>query len=172
MTKSSRKLGAVLLSIAAVAAIPATASAQTSTTVRINVQHSGKALTSVNGTIQQRPYIGTTNQKWSMISLGSVGGSKVAFRYRNIQTGKCLDLETSPNAGGSGTVLAQRLCDSSKFTQHWVRDFSINASFLQTINRASGLAMTVRGGSTSDFATIDQEFPSGLAHQKWSVFGV
>jgi hypothetical protein len=64
-----------------------------------------------------------------------------------------------------------RLCESSKFTQHWVRDFSINASFLQTINRPSGLAMTVRGGST-DFATIDQDFPSGLAHQKGSVFGV
>jgi hypothetical protein len=161
-----------VLSLAALAAIPATADAQTSTAVRINAQHSGKALTAVNGTVQQRPYVGTTNQKWSMISLGNVGGSKVAFRYRNIQTGKCLDLETSPNAGGSGTRLALRLCDSNKFTQHWVRDFSTNTTFLQTVNRASGLAMTVANGSTSDFATINQSFPSGLTHQKWSVFGV
>src|SRR3712207_6419957 len=146
MTKSSRKLGAVVLSLAAVAAIPATAPAQTSTAVRINAQHSGKALTSVNGTIQQRPYVGTTNQKWSMISLGNVGGSKVAFRYRNIQTGKCLDVETSPKAGGSGTRVVQRLCNSSLQTQHWVRDFSVNATFLPTINRASSLALTVRGG--------------------------
>jgi len=141
--------------------------------VRINAQHSGKALTSVNGTIQQRPYIGTTNQKWSMISLGNVGGSKVAFRYRNIQTGKCLDLQTSPNAGGSGTVLAQRLCDSSTFTQHWVRDFSINASFLQT-NQPRQRPRDDRSRRVDVGLRDDRPgaLPSGLAHQKWSVFGV
>jgi hypothetical protein len=138
--------------------------------VRRDRWHSGKARTAIpGGNVAQRPFTGRLTQRWDMFSVGSVGGSKVAFRYRNKSTGTCLDL--SNESGGSGTPLKLLPCNAAKRSQHWVRDFSINSAFLQTVNRASGLAMTVRNRSVSNFATIDQSFPGNLPHQRWSVFG-
>lgn len=162
------KLSATLLSLAALAAIPATANAQSSTAVRITNQNSNKALTESNGSVVQRSFTGAANQKWAMISVGNVGGSRVAFRYRNSASGKCLDIE-SP---GSGRRLVTRPCVATKFSQHWVRDFAQNTTFLTTINRSSVLAMSVRNRSKLNGASIVQEFDSGGSHQKWSVFGV
>jgi opacity protein-like surface antigen len=162
------KLAALLLSLAALAAIPTAADAQTPTRVRINVEHTGKALTASGTQVVQRTFTGTTAQKWDMFSVGSMGGSKVAFRYRNVQTGLCLDLETP----GSGRALALKPCNSTKFSQHWVRDFSRNVAFLETINRLSALAMSVKGASRLNGAPVVQESAFGQRHQKWSVFGV
>jgi hypothetical protein len=162
------KLAALLLSLAALAAIPAAANAQSSTAVRITNQNSNKALTVSAGTVTQAPFVGTTNQKWAMISVGNVGGSKVAFRYRNISSGKCLDIDTA----GSGRAVVQRPCSTTKLSQQWVRDFAQNTTFLASINRSSGLALSVRNRSTATGAPIVQEFGGGGSHQKWSVFGV
>ena len=103
-----------------------------------------------------------------MISVGNVGGTKIAFRYRNIASGKCLDIE----APGSGRRLVTRPCVTTKFSQHWVRDFAQNTTFLTTINRSSFLAMSVRDRSKLNSASIVQESNVGGLHQKWSVFGV
>jgi hypothetical protein len=162
------KLAATLLSLAALAAIPATANAQSSTAVKITNQNSNKALTVANGSVTQASFNGGTNQKWAMISVGNVGGSKVAFRYRSISTGKCLDID----GPGSGRAVVLRPCVTGKFSQQWVRDFSQNVTFLATVNRSTGLAMSVRNRSTSNGAPIVQEFGGGGSHQRWSVFGV
>ena len=88
-----------------------------------------------------------------MISVGNVGGTKIAFRYRNIASGKCLDIE----APGSGRRLVTRPCVPTKFSQHWVRDFAQNTTFLTTVNRSSFLAMSVRDRSKLNDASIVQE---------------
>jgi hypothetical protein len=102
-----------------------------------------------------------------MTSRGNVGGSKVAFTYRNLATGTCLDIE----GPGSGRAIVLRTCSTTKFSQHWVRDFSQNTTFLATVNRSTGLAMSVKNRSRITGASIVQEFNSGGTHQKWSVFG-
>ena len=161
------KLAATLLSLAALAAIPATANAQSSTTVRITNQNSNKALSVVNGSVVQAPFTNRADQKWAMTSLGNVGGSKVAFTYRSLSTGRCLDIE----GPGSGRAIVLRPCSTTKRSQHWVRDFSQNTTFLATVNRSTGLAMSVKNRSRITGAAIVQEFNSGGTHQKWSVFG-
>ncbi len=160
------KLVATLLSLTALAAIPATANAQSSTTVRITNQNS-KALSVVNGSVVQAPFTNRADQKWAMTSLGNVGGSKVAFTYRSLSTGRCLDIE----GPGSGRAIVLRPCSTTKRSQHWVRDFAQNTTFLATVNRSTGLAMSVKNRSRITGAAIVQEFNSGGTHQKWSVFG-
>jgi hypothetical protein len=162
------KLVTTLLTLAALAAVPATANAQSSTAVKITNQNSNKALSVVAGSVTQATFTGRADQKWAMISVGSAGGSKVAFRYRNISTGRCLDID----APGSGRAVVLRTCSSTKLSQQWVRDFSQNTTFLPTINRSSGLAMSVSNRSKLNGASIIQEFNFGGTHQKWSVFGV
>jgi hypothetical protein len=162
------KLAATLLSLAALAVIPTSANAQSSTSVRITNQNSGKALTVAAGSVTQATFSGRTAQKWDMFSAGSAGGSKVAFRYRSKSTGQCLDIDGQ----GSGRAVVLRPCSTTKLSQQWVRDFAQNTTFLASINRSSGLAMSVRNRSKLSGASIVQEFNSGGTHQKWSVFGV
>ena len=163
------KLAATLLSLAALAAIPASANAQSSTAVRITNQNSSKALT-VSRRLGDPVHLhaARTAQKWDMFSVGNVGGSKVAFRYRSSRRGQCLDIDGQ----GSGRAVVLRTCSTTKFSQQWVRDFAQNTTFLASVNRSSGLAMSVRNRSKLSGASIVQEFNSGGTHQKWSVFGV
>ena len=126
------KLAATLLSLAALAAIPASANAQSSTTVRITNQNSNKALTASGGSVTQATFTGRTAQKWDMFSVGNVGGSKVAFRYRSRSTGHCLDID-----GRSGRAVVLRPCSTTKFSQQWVRDFAQNTTFLASVNRSA-----------------------------------
>ena len=113
--------------------------------MRITNQNSNKALSVVNGSVVQATFTNRAAQKWAMTSLGNVGGSKVAFSYRSLSTGHCLDIE----GPGSGRAIVLRPCSTTKLSQHWVRDFAQNTTFLATVNRSSGLAMSVKNRSSS-----------------------
>ena len=115
----------------------------------------------------QSTFTGRTDQKWDMYSVGNVGGSKVAFTLPQPVDGPCLDIDGQ----GSGRAVVLRPCSTTKLSQQWVRDFTQNTTFLASVNRSSGLAMSVRNRSKLSGASIVQEFNSGGTHQKWSVFG-
>ena len=107
-----------------------------------------------------------TNQKWTMDLVANLGGGKLAFTYTS-SSGGCLDV--NGDSGLSGAALVVKTCDGS-LSQQWIRDFSVDATFLKLQNRNSGLLATV-DASTSG-ARVTQRTDTGGFNQRWSNFGV
>ncbi|NGO11174.1 RICIN domain-containing protein [Streptomyces sp. HC44] len=105
------------------------------------------------------------SQRWEMKQVANLGGSKLAFNYIN-KEGGCLDVANKSRVSGVKLVVAQ--CDGS-FSQQWIRDFSVNTTFLETQNRNSGLFMTA--DSTTSGTELKQRVAVGSFGQFWSVFG-
>jgi hypothetical protein len=154
----------------ALAAAAAPASSQAADTmVKIGSQSSGKVLSveshspSERAHVIQESFSGDRSQKWFMRQVATFPGTtKIAFEYRNVRSGKCLDLETSP--GTNGTLLVQKTC-SNALSQQWIRDFAVNTTFLRIQNRRSSMFAT---GSSSH---VVQRPQANASNQFWSVFG-
>ena len=164
---STRILIAGLVTLAAAAA-PASSQAA-DTMVKIGNQSSGKVLSVEGHTTTERAHVihetftGDRSQKWLMRQVATFPGTaKIAFEYRNVRSGKCLDLETAP--GTTGTRLVQKTCVNS-LSQQWIRDFSINTTFLRIQNRRSSMFATAASSH------ITQQPLTNSSTQFWSVFG-
>ncbi|MEU4405419.1 RICIN domain-containing protein [Streptosporangium sp. NPDC023963] len=106
------------------------------------------------------------NQRWTMEQVQALGGGKIAFTFTN-QQGGCLDVNGKSKASGAAVIT--RACDGS-LSQQWIRDFSVNATFLKLENRNSGLVATADGSGSG--ARITQRADNGDFNQRWSIFGV
>jgi hypothetical protein len=165
---SSRLFIAGLAALAAATVAPATSHAA-DTLVKIGNQGSGKVLAVEGHNSTERAHVihetftGDRSQKWRMRQVATFPGtSKIAFEYRNLRSGKCLDLETSP--GTNGTRLVQKSC-SNALSQQWIRDFSVNATFLRIENRRTSMFATTSG------IHVVQRPLANSSTQFWSVLG-
>lgn len=106
------------------------------------------------------------NQQWTMQQVAVLGDNKIAFTFTNRQGG-CLDVNGKSKS--SGALVMVKACDGS-LSQQWIRDFSVNATFLPLENRNSGLFATADGSSSG--TRITQRTGTGGFNQRWSIFGV
>ena len=162
---SPRLLVAGLVTLAAAAA-PASSQAA-DTMVKITNQNSGKVMsveghsTAERAHVIQETFTGDRSQKWFMRQVASLPGTKIAFEYRNVRSGKCLDVDTTSN----GAQLVQKTCVNS-LSQQWIRDFAVNTAFLRIQNRRSSMFAAAPSGSH-----ILQRPQINSSTQFWSVFG-
>ncbi|MET7422037.1 RICIN domain-containing protein [Dactylosporangium sp. NPDC005555] len=105
------------------------------------------------------------NQKWTMDQVANLGGGRLAFTYTS-SSGGCLDVNA--DSLQSGAALVVKPCDGT-LSQRWIRDFSVNATFLKLENRNSGLIATADGGSSG--TRVTQRADVGGFNQRWSNFG-
>ena len=79
--------------------------------------------------VLQTPYTAALGQKWAMIEAATFPGSaKIASVYKS---GKCLDIAST----SVGARVVQKHCISGAHSQQWIRDHSVNATFLRTQTR-------------------------------------
>ncbi|MGS2641868.1 RICIN domain-containing protein [Streptosporangium sp. G12] len=106
------------------------------------------------------------NQRWTMEQVQVLGGGRIAFTFAN-QQGGCLDVNGKSKSSGAAVIT--KACDGS-LSQQWIRDFSVNATFLKLENRNSGLVATADGSGSG--TRITQRSDNGDFNQRWSIFGV
>ncbi len=105
------------------------------------------------------------NQRWTMQQVANLGGNRLAFTFTSA-SGGCLDVNGASLK--SGEALVVKTCNGS-LSQQWIRDFSVNATFLKLQNRNSGLVATADGAGSG--ARITQRADFGGLSQRWSIFG-
>ena len=134
-------------------------------TYRIINRNSGKALDVYNngtadGTnVDQWPYNGGNNQRWTVTSLGNGQYSIV-----NVNANKALDVDGS---GGSGANV-QIWSYNSGNNQKWTISATSGGYYRLTPVHNSGLALDVNGNSTADGANVQVYSWSGGNNQQWS----
>ncbi|MDH2427967.1 RICIN domain-containing protein [Sphaerisporangium sp. TRM90804] len=156
---------------AAVVAGPMSGAAQAATNVRISPQNAPATSmaksppSSATGIAVLQDTGVFLNQQWTMQQVANLGGNRIAFTFTS-RSGGCLDV--NGKSLQSGALLMVKACDGS-FSQQWIRDFSVNATFLKLENRNSGLIATA-DGSTSGTLITQRQDSSGF-NQRWSIFG-
>lgn len=111
------------------------------------------------------------NQQWEIITLPSTPAPGMApdRQIKNRLSGLCLDVEL--NSLSAGAKVVQNPCNTSDPAQRWIvpkvaEILSTSGGFRHYVNKNTGLAMDVAGGSTANNAAIIQ-FPShgGVTNQ-------
>jgi arabinan endo-1,5-alpha-L-arabinosidase len=169
-----------LASATAVVGFGSTAQAATDTVhvyQFVNAHHSNKDLAVLNAsTAPGQPIVQFSrntgaNQQWEIVNLPSTPAPGFApdRQLRNRLSGLCLDVDG--NSLSAGATIVQNPCDPGDPAQRWIvpkvaEIFSTNGGFRHYVNKNSGLAMDVAGGSTANNAPIIQ-FPShgGVTNQ-------
>jgi hypothetical protein len=143
----------------------------------VNAHHSGKDLAVLNAsTAPGQPIVQFTrnngfNQQWEITSLPSSPAPGMApdRQIKNRLSGLCLDVANNSTAAGAAVV--QNPCDVNDPAQRWIvpklaEIFSPDGGFRHYVNKNSGLAMDVAGGSTANNAAVIQ-YPShgGITNQ-------
>jgi hypothetical protein len=167
--RNALRIGAVAASTAATAAVlfGASPASAAGTDVRISPQSApgteiakASASASFSSAVLRTdgPF---TNQTWTMQQVADLGGGRLAFTYTN-KRGGCLDVNADSKKDGEALVV--KTCDGT-LSQQWVRNFSVNATFLRLENRNSGLFATAEGNRIIQRAGISS------FSQFWSVLG-
>ena len=134
-------------------------------TYRIINRNSGKALDAYNngtadGTnVDQWPYGGGNNQRWTVTYLGSGQYSVI-----NVNANKALDVNAS---GGSGANV-QLWTNYSANNQKWTITATSGGYYRLSPVHNSGIALDVNGASTADGANVQVWTWSGGNNQQWA----
>jgi len=143
----------------------------------VNAHHSGKDLAVLNAsTAPGQPIVQFTrnngfNQQWEIVNLPSTPAPGMApdRQIKNRLSGLCLDVAN--NSLSAGAAIVQNPCNVGDAAQHWIvpklaEIFSPDGGFRHYVNKNSGMAMDVAGGSTANNAAVIQ-FPShgGVTNQ-------
>jgi endoglucanase len=134
------------------------------TTYRIDVRHSGKAMglqqaTADNGArAGQYTYSGNAWQQWQFQDAGS-GYWRIVSRH----SGKCLDVVSASTADGA--ELVQYTCGGGTNQQF---QMVANGSYFQLRARHSGKCVDVPAASTADGAVLNQYTCNTGTNQQWS----
>jgi Ricin-type beta-trefoil lectin domain-like len=140
---------------------------------------SGKVLdntgssTSNGSVIQQWSYLGNANQQWQLVPL-------VSYNIKNLFSNLVLDVRGGSTANGA---FVQQWASNGNLQQQWqavpvspVSEIppvrfprAIGSAYFAFINVLTGKALTVKGGSTSNGALIDQAEYSSAPNQQWFV---
>jgi len=180
LSRTTLLTATVLASAAALVGV-GSATAQAATDVHIyqyvQAHHSGKDLAVLNAsTAPGQPIVQFTrstgpNQQWEITSLPSSPAPGMApdRQIKNRLSGLCLDVANNSLAAGAAVV--QNPCNVNDPAQRWIvpklaEIFSPDGGFRHYVNKNSGLAMDVAGGSTANNATVIQ-YPShgGITNQ-------
>ncbi|MER7569409.1 RICIN domain-containing protein [Streptomyces sp. NPDC097941] len=136
------------------------------TVYRLVNQNSGQVADVVNrlttnGTkIQQWPWLGQTNQKWTFINTGDG-----YYKIKGVGSGRLLEIAgLSRDAGGIAGIWG----DASAPQQHWAVTPTGDGHYL-LINRYSGLSLAVDEASTANAAAVEQQPYAGRTEQQWQI---
>lgn len=134
-------------------------------TYRITARNSGKSLdvsgrsTADGANVVQWTYGGSTNQQWSVQSLGSG-----VYSIRAVHSGKSLDVSGWSTADG-GDI--NQWAYSGGNNQRW-RIESVGSGYFRIVSVHSGKAVEITGNSTTDGAGINQRTYSGANSQQFT----
>ena len=132
----------------------------------IRAKHSGKVLdvagiSMANGAdIQQWDYLGGTNQKWTLESVGG-GYYKIVAQH----SGKVLDVRGVSTANGADIQQWDYLGGTN---QQWRLD-PLGDGYYKIVAQHSGKVLDVRGVSTANGARIQQWDYLGGDNQRWKL---
>ncbi|HEY1157732.1 MAG TPA: RICIN domain-containing protein, partial [Arthrobacter sp.] len=125
----------------------------------VNSGHYAEAVgTSSNTQADQYRNVNHPDQYWTFAQSGSY------WTITNVNSGDVLD---SAQNTASGSAVVQNPASGATSQQWSLMD--TGAGKYQVVNRASGLALTVAGASTSNGALLDQEAVSTASARLWTI---
>lgn len=135
-------------------------------TYKVINRNSGKALDVTNAAtidgslIDQWPYSGSTNQRWTFTHLGNN-----VYKIVGVGSSKSLDVNNGSSADGANVII---WTSNSGDNQKW-KITSTGSGYYKLEAVHSGKSLDVNNGSSADGAAVIQWLYSGGLNQQWSI---